>query len=123
MIRVHPFAALRPPGSLAAEVASDPYDVVSTDEARQRAEGHPHAFLHVVRSEIDLPEGVDPYDPAVYETASRNLDAMVAERPETRSLVEKLELLLDDQEAIPSGEDIAAEIERFLSEAGDESAD
>ncbi len=79
MIRVHPFAALRPPGSLAAEVASDPYDVVSTDEARQRAEGHPHSFLHVVRSEIDLPEGVDPYDPTVYETASRNLDAMVAE--------------------------------------------
>ncbi|MGA0285968.1 MAG: DUF1015 domain-containing protein [Phycisphaerales bacterium] len=78
MIRIHPFAALRPPGSLAAEVSSDPYDVISTEEARQRAEGHPHSFLHVVRSEIDLPEGSNPYDDLVYETASRNLQSMVS---------------------------------------------
>ena len=41
MIRIHPFSALRPPAAFAAEVASDPYDVISTEEARERAAGKP----------------------------------------------------------------------------------
>jgi len=77
VIRIHPFAALRPPGSLAAEVACDPYDVISTEEARERAEGRTHSFLHVVRSEIDLDPGVDPHVPEVYRTADRNLQSMI----------------------------------------------
>ena len=57
MIRLHPFTALRPSFENASEVSSDPYDVISTSGARERAVGKPKSFLHVVRSEIDLPEG------------------------------------------------------------------
>jgi uncharacterized protein (DUF1015 family) len=78
MIRIHPFAALRPPSDHAAEVASDPYDVISTAEARERAAGKPRSFLHVVRSEIDLPPETDDHAPVVYEQASRNLQQMIA---------------------------------------------
>jgi uncharacterized protein (DUF1015 family) len=78
MIRIHPFAALRPPSQHAAEVASDPYDVISTAEARERAAGKPRSFLHVVRSEIDLPPEADDHAPEVYEQASGNLQQMIA---------------------------------------------
>ena len=54
MVRIRPFAAVRPLPNKAAEVASVPYDVVTTDEARRLAEGNPHSFLRVVRSEICL---------------------------------------------------------------------
>jgi uncharacterized protein (DUF1015 family) len=78
MIRIHPFAALRPPAVFAAEVASDPYDVISTDEARERAAGKPRSFLHVVRSEIDLPAETDCHAPEVYAQAKANLQGMIA---------------------------------------------
>ena len=77
MIRIHPFAALRPSSAHAAEVASDPYDVISTAEARERATGKPRSFLHVVRSEIDLPPETDDHAPVVYEQAARNLQQMI----------------------------------------------
>jgi uncharacterized protein (DUF1015 family) len=77
MIRIHPFAALRPPSKFAAEVASDPYDVISTAEARERATGRPRSFLHVVRSEIDLPAEIDCHAAEVYGKARDNLQAMI----------------------------------------------
>lgn len=77
MIRIHSFTALRPSADHAAEVASDPYDVISTDEARERAAGKPRSFLHVVRSEIDLPPATDCHAAEVYRQASDNLQAMV----------------------------------------------
>ena len=55
MASIHPFRALRPAPEQAAAVSSVPYDVVSTDEARQLAAGNPLSFLHVTRAEIDLP--------------------------------------------------------------------
>ena len=79
MIRIHPFAALHPSAENAAEVACDPYDVISTQEARERAEGKPKSFLHVVRSEIDLPEETDCHAAEVYQNASDNLQAMLAD--------------------------------------------
>ena len=78
MIRLHPFTALRPSFEDASEVSSDPYDVISTSEARERAVGKPKSFLHVVRSEIDLPEGTDCYATHVYGKASGNLQGMIA---------------------------------------------
>ena len=78
MIRLHPFTALRPSFEDASEVSSDPYDVISTSEARERAAGKPKSFLHVVRSEIDLPEGTDCYATHVYGKASGNLQGMIA---------------------------------------------
>ena len=62
MAVIRPFCALRPTPANAAAVAAVPYDVVSTEEARELASGNPLSFLHVSRAEIDLPDGTDPYD-------------------------------------------------------------
>ena len=81
MARLHPFRAWTPPPPRAREVASVPYDVVDTAEARVMAAGHPHSFLHVIRPEIDLPEGVDVHSDAVYARALSNLDQFIREIP------------------------------------------
>ncbi len=73
MIKIYPFQAIMPTPDLAGKIACEPYDVISTNEARQRAAGNEYSFLHVVRSEIDLPENLDVYDPRVYATAAANL--------------------------------------------------
>jgi uncharacterized protein (DUF1015 family) len=73
---VRPFAALRPAGARASEVAAPPYDVLSSDEARVRAAGKPWSFLHVSKPEIDLAPGTDPYSPAVYAKGAENLGRM-----------------------------------------------
>jgi uncharacterized protein (DUF1015 family) len=73
MATLIPFRALRPPAALAARVASPPYDVVSTKEARALAEGNPDSFLRVSRPEIDLPEGTDEHADAVYAKGAENL--------------------------------------------------
>ena len=72
MARLLPFRALRPRAAEAAAIASVPYDVVTTDEARALAADNPLSFLHVSRAEIELPAGTDPYAAAVYERASLN---------------------------------------------------
>jgi uncharacterized protein (DUF1015 family) len=72
MAIIQPFRALRPPVEKAAEVASVPYDVVNTDEARQLAARSEWSFLHVSRPEIDLPDGTDLYSNAVYQKAAEN---------------------------------------------------
>ena len=79
MIRIYPFTALRPSFEDASEVSSDPYDVISTSEARERAAGKPKSFLHVVRSEIDFPVDTDCHVPEVYEKASDNLQGMIVD--------------------------------------------
>lgn len=81
MAHLIPFRALRPAPSAASRVASVPYDVVSTDEARALAADNPLSFLRVTRSEIDLPDGTDPYAAAVYERAVENLHALEAGAP------------------------------------------
>jgi uncharacterized protein (DUF1015 family) len=78
---IRPFRALRPSPESAARVASVPYDVVSTDEARTLARGNPLSFLHVTRSEIDLPPKADPYAPEVYAQAAANLERIKREAP------------------------------------------
>jgi len=81
MAIVKPFRALRPLPERAAEVASVPYDVVNTEEARALAADHPLSFLHVSRPEIDLPEGTDMYADRVYAKAAENFDRLMAEAP------------------------------------------
>src|SRR5882724_6753535 len=78
-MRLKPFRALRPRTELAACVASLPYDVVSRAEAVALAAGNPYSFLHVVRSDIDLPADTDPHDPRIYAEARAALDRFVAE--------------------------------------------
>ena len=72
MARIEPFRALRPRPEIAAEVASPPYDVLSSDEARLMAEGNPISFLHVNKPEIDLPRDMDLYAPEVYSKGAAN---------------------------------------------------
>jgi len=81
MASLHPFRALRPSPASASAVSSVPYDVVSTEEARQLVAGNPLSFLRVTRSEIDLPPETDPYSPAVYERARENFAALRAGAP------------------------------------------
>ena len=81
MASIHPFRALRPAPAVAASVSSVPYDVVSTDEARELAAGNPLSFLHVTRSEIDLPPEADPYASEVYERAKANLAELRSKAP------------------------------------------
>ncbi len=78
MATVRPFRAYRPPQAHAARVASPPYDVISTAEARALAAGGLHSFLRVSRPEIDLPEGTDEHDDAVYARGAQNLADLIA---------------------------------------------
>lgn len=72
MATLLPFCALRPRPSNAATVASVPYDVVTTAEARSLADGNPLSFLRVSRAEIERPVSSDPYADEVYEQAAAN---------------------------------------------------
>ncbi len=78
MISVNPFKALRPEPQFAKQVASKPYDVLSSKEAKVEAEGNPYSFLHITKSEIDLPATIDVHSQEVYEKAKENLDAFVS---------------------------------------------
>ncbi len=78
-MRINPFKAWRPASKKAGDVASVPYDVVTTQQAKALAEGNPDSFLHVVRAEIDLPEGTDLYSDEVYAKANENLQRMMAD--------------------------------------------
>ncbi len=80
-MRIRPFRALRPTPPAAAAVASVPYDVVSTGQARALAADAPLSFLHVTRAEVDLAPAVDPCDPVVYATARANLARLRREAP------------------------------------------
>ena len=81
MSALYPFRALRPDPKVAARVASVPYDVVNTAEARALADHNPLSFLRVTRAEIDLPAETNPYDARVYEQAVRNFEALKREAP------------------------------------------
>jgi uncharacterized protein (DUF1015 family) len=73
MAIIAPFKALRPQPEYAKLVASRPYDVLNSKEAKREAAGNPNSFLHITKSEIDLPETVDVYSQPVYDTARKNL--------------------------------------------------
>jgi uncharacterized protein (DUF1015 family) len=77
MATVKPFAALRPKPELAGKICELPYDVMSSDEARQMAAGNPLSFLHVSKPEIDLPPGTDPYAPEVYAKGVENFQKLI----------------------------------------------
>ena len=80
MITISPFKALRPEAQHAKAVASKPYDVLNSREARIEAQGNPKSFLHITKSEIDLPESTDVHSQAVYEKAKENLQAFVSRK-------------------------------------------
>lgn len=81
MSQLFPFRALRPSPASASRVASVPYDVVNTEEARALAQREPLSFLRVTRSEVDLPADTNPYDDKVYARAVDNLEALKSAAP------------------------------------------
>jgi uncharacterized protein (DUF1015 family) len=77
MAIIKPFKALRPQPQLAKQVASRPYDVLNSAEAKLEAQGNHSSFLHITKSEIDLPDTVDVHAMEVYEQAKDNLAAFI----------------------------------------------
>lgn len=74
---IKPFKALRPQAQFTKQVASRPYDVLSSAEARIEARGNHSSFLHITKSEIDLPENIDTHSQEVYDRAKENLTAFI----------------------------------------------
>lgn len=77
MANIQPFKALRPQPQFAKQVASRPYDVLNSIEAKEEAQGNPNSFLHITKSEIDLPDTIDIHAADVYIKAKENLDAFI----------------------------------------------
>lgn len=77
MAVIKPFNALRPQQQLSQQVASRPYDVLNSEEARAEAAGNPFSFLHITKSEIDLPQGIDIHSQDVYDKAKENLNQFI----------------------------------------------
>ena len=79
MAKIHAFKGYRPGKDKVNEVASRPYDVLNSSEAREEVKGNPWSFLHVVKPEVDLPEGTDLYSDQVYNKGRENLQRLIAE--------------------------------------------
>ena len=77
---IKPFKGLRPAPNLAEKVASPPYDVLSSEEARELAEDNPYSFLHISKPEIDLPIKTNQYDEKVYKKGAENLKKFIKEK-------------------------------------------
>ncbi len=77
MAKISPFEAVRPQPQLAKQVASKPYDVLNSAEAKVEAVGNAYSFLHITKSEIDLPESTDIHSQKVYDIALENLNAFL----------------------------------------------
>lgn len=77
MAKIKAFKGIRPASDKIKKVASPPYDVLNSAEARELAKGNPDSFLHVVKPEIDLPEDIDVYNNAVYKKGKENLDNLI----------------------------------------------
>ena len=77
MAIIKPFKALKPKKELAEQVASRPYDVLNSGEAKKEAAGNSYSFLRITKSEIDLPEGIDTHSQQVYDKAKENLELFI----------------------------------------------
>src|SRR2546425_7105781 len=79
MATIKPFAALRPRPDLAEKICELPYDVMSSEEARELAAGNSLSFLHVSKPEIDFPPGADTYAPQIYAKGRENFRRLIAD--------------------------------------------
>ncbi|MBD5229394.1 MAG: DUF1015 domain-containing protein [Bacteroidales bacterium] len=75
MAKIKPFRGVRPPKNMVTEVASRPYDVLNSEEARAEAEGNPKSLYHIIKPEIDFEPGTDEHDARVYDKAVDNFNA------------------------------------------------
>ncbi len=90
MAIVRPFKGIRPAKGKASEIASPPYDVINSEEAREFVKDKPYSFLHVVKPEIDLPEDIDLYDDKVYAKGRENLDKLINDKMMIQDNVDSL---------------------------------
>ena len=74
MAIVKPFKGFRPPKEIVKQLASRPYDVLNSDEARVEAEGNPYSLLRVTKAEIELPKGIDEHSQEVYDQVVKNFN-------------------------------------------------
>lgn len=77
MVIIKPFKALRPKKGLEKKIASLPYDVLNTEEAKKIAKGNKYSYLHISKPEIDFPEGINLYSNEVYEKAKENFEKFI----------------------------------------------
>ncbi len=94
------FRALRPQEAQAKQVSSVPYDVLNREEARAITAENPHSFLRVSRSEIDLPDDINPYSDEVYQKAKENFERLQSEgvlQAETEPCLYIYQLQMDEQ--------------------------
>lgn len=105
MVTITPFKALRPEAQYAKQVASKPYDVLSSKEAKVEVQGNPFSFLHITKSEVDLPDNIDPYSQKVYDKAKENLDAFISRNilfHENKSCYYIYQLVMGDKQSVHS---------------------
>lgn len=74
-MQIKPFRGIRPPQNLVEQVSSRPYDVLNSEEAREEAAGNPMSLYHIIKPEINFPEGTDEHDEKVYRSACEHFDA------------------------------------------------
>ena len=79
MAFLKPFRGIRPKKEFVKQVASKPYDVLNEKEARAEAKGNPYSFYHIIKPEINFPEGFNVYDTAVYKKGKENFDILLSE--------------------------------------------
>lgn len=80
MAIIKPFKGFRPPKDLASKLASRPYDVLNSEEAREEVKDNPYSFLHVVKAEVDLPEDIDIHSMQVYRQAKNTLEKLIKDK-------------------------------------------
>jgi uncharacterized protein (DUF1015 family) len=76
---LRPFKGYRPKSDLVSKIASRPYDVLNSDEARDEVKTNAHSFLHVTKPEVDLPADIDVHSEAIYNKANENLQKLIKE--------------------------------------------
>jgi uncharacterized protein (DUF1015 family) len=118
MSKIRPFKGLRPVPDKAEQVASPPYDVLNSEEAREMAQGNPLSFLHVVKPEIDLPPDVDLYADAVYAKGAANLaklraDSVLVRDREPRLYVYAQTMRIGDRDHYQVGVLAGASVEEY----------
>lgn len=79
MAVLKPFKGIRPQKEKVKSIASKPYDVLDSEEARAEAKGNPNSFYHVIKPEIDFPSGFDHYAPEIYQKGKENMERMIRE--------------------------------------------
>ncbi|MCB5951203.1 DUF1015 family protein [Enterococcus sp. BWT-B8] len=80
MVRIHPFKSIRPSAEHGEQIATLPYDVLNSAEARELGKDNPYSYLHIDKAEIDLPDTLSPYDDQVYAKAAENLRKFLSEQ-------------------------------------------